>query len=353
MKIVADVNIPLIEHYFGSSGELVLKSGREIVHDDLLDADILLVRSITKVNKDLLQGTPVKFVGSVVTGEDHLDTEWLNQARIAWATSKGCNATAVVEYVISAIAALELQGLFAKNKRAGVVGVGIIGSQVVDKLKALGFDVLQYDPFRADEENFMSTSLEEFSDLDFITLHTPLTKTGKYPTYHMIGKNFLERQKPGCVLLNTSRGSVINFADLKKYGTHLHWCLDVWRNEPNIDLDVLEKALIATPHIAGYSVQSKYRGIKMIYEAALQRKIIPDEKITPVEFPTKTISFDKPPETWQEVILKIFNPMQTSQQMKETLLQHKDTFDHLRKNFNERYEFDFVISAAWARGAKG
>lgn len=344
MKIVADENIPLIEHFFGANNELLTKPGRTISRDDLFDADMLLVRSVTKVDELLLHNTPVKFVGSSTSGADHLDTEWLDQSGIQWRVAVGCNAMAVAEYVVSIIAALQKQGfLLQKNPRAGVVGVGTIGSLVVEKLKLLGFEVVQCDPLRIDDPNFSHTELEKFSELDFISLHTPMTYQGKFPTHHLIEKNFLQKQKKDCVLVNAGRGSVINFEDLKKQGQHLHWCLDVWEHEPEIDSDVLERAWIATPHIAGYSVQSKYRGIEMIYHAAYQAGFLEGELITSPRYPEKIIS-EILDETisWQEVLLKTYDPIETSKQMKQALQQKPNSFDQLRKHFNHRNEFGYM-----------
>ncbi len=344
MKIVADEEIPQLQHYFGGSNELVLKSGRSIAREDLIDADILIVRSITPVSESLLKNTSIKFVASVTTGYDHLDINYLDKNNIRWAIAAGCNATAVVEYVISVVATLQKQGLLPnKNINAAVIGVGHIGNQVVEKLKILGFEVVQCDPLRAmQDKSFASVPLENLQDLDFITLHTPLTNESNYPTYHMIEQNFLQRQKPGCVLLNTGRGAVINFSDLKQYGKHLHWCLDVWENEPRIDQEILQSSMISTPHIAGYSVQSKYRGVEMIYQAAVKKHIFPDNKITPLPYPVKEINFEKPITTWRDVILEIYDPMRTSQIMKDALLNNKTSFDFLRKNFIERFEFGYV-----------
>lgn len=344
MKIIADENIPLVEHYFGSSGELVLKPGREINRQDLLAADILLVRSVTKVTPALLHGSSVRFVASSTAGSDHLDTQWMDQQGILWSVAKGCNAVAVVEYVIAVLAVLQKQNILKQNKmRAGVIGVGEIGAAVVKKLQFLGFDVVQHDPLRAlQEQNFVSTPLEEFEELDFISVHTPLTFDGKYPTHHLLEKQFLARQKKGCVLLNSGRGSVINFADLKQYGKHLIWCLDVWEHEPVIDLDVLKAAFIATPHIAGYSIQSKYRGVEMIYQAAWNQGVISNKSIASVKYPGRMLSFENRSVDWRDVVLGIYNPAQTSEHMKDVLSQGKDMFDNLRKNFTERYEFGFV-----------
>jgi erythronate-4-phosphate dehydrogenase len=239
------------------------------------------------------------------------------------------------------IAALQKNGDLQKNNiRAGVVGVGEIGSQVAEKLKLLNFEVVLCDPFRKD---INSITLEEMSDLDFITLHTPLTRSGEYPTFHMIEKDFLKRQKKDCVLLNAGRGSVINFSDLKLYGQHLKWCLDVWENEPNIDLEILQKSLIATPHIAGYSVQSRYRSAEMLYQAVLKTHLIPDRQINPITFPTQSLTFDVTAD-WRDVVLKIYDPTKTSAHTKAALIQQKETFDQLRKNFPERHEWESISS---------
>lgn len=344
MKIVADENIPLVDHYFGSLGELILKPGRAISHADVRDADILLVRSVTKVGQALLQNTTVKFVGSTTTGADHLDTLWLDETGIQWSVATGCNGQAVVEYVISVIAALQKMNLLQqKNLYAGVIGVGAIGSKVAAVLRTLGFTVLLCDPFRAERENdFEGVSLEDFADLDFVTLHTPLTYEGTYPTYHMISKDFLKQQKKNCVLLNTGRGSAIHFADLKRYGQDLLWCLDVWENEPNIDMDVLKRALIATPHIAGYSIQSKYRGIEMIYHAAIQQGIIPSLEVSPIDYPRYKLSVKDQKISLQDIVLSIYDPLETTKNMQQALVENVNGFDLLRKTFPERHEFAYV-----------
>lgn len=345
MLILADEEIPCVKHYFGAYGELILKPGRSLTRQDVLEADILLVRSVMKINEALLHDTKVKFVGSVVTGADHLDIAWLNQAGIRWGVASGCNAVAVAEYVVTVIAALQKKGFLLQKKcRAGVVGAGRIGSRVVEKLKVLGFDVVQCDPLRAQQEkDFISIPIEEFVDLDFILLQTPLTKEGPYPTYHLIGKEFLQRQKKDCILLSAGRGSVVDFSDLIQYGQQLIWCLDVWENEPNINIDVLLAATIASPHIAGHSIQSKYRGIDMIYKLALQQGIIPDNGISSIAFPKQKISFTGREVDWRDVVLAIYDPLEMTKLMKQAFLEEGNgVFDKLRKHFIRGCEFEFV-----------
>ncbi|MGB6976081.1 MAG: 4-phosphoerythronate dehydrogenase, partial [Gammaproteobacteria bacterium] len=255
LKIIADQQIPWVTELFSAWGEVVQLPGRSIAHEHVVDADILLVRSITQVNQNLLQHSRIKFVGSSTAGTDHIDLAWLQHNHIAHATAKGSNAIAVAEYVVCCVAALQKQGLLTGNKlRAGVVGIGHVGTQVVQRLKTLGFEVLCNDPPRVQQEpGFISTPLTDFQNLDLICLHTPLTTTGEHSTHQLIGKDFLQRQQPGCVLLNAGRGEVIAVDDLWQYGQHLVWCFDVWPHEPNIDLPLVHQTKLATPHIAGYT----------------------------------------------------------------------------------------------------
>lgn len=344
MKLVADENIPYVSAYFSGCDEILLKSGRDIRREDLFDADILLVRSITNVNQSLLQDTPVKFVASATAGFDHMDTQWLEKAGIKWSYAKGCNAEAVVEYVICVIAALQKQQkLFPAKLRAAVIGVGDIGSRVAEKLTAMQYEVILCDPLRAEQEaDFLSCTMNQITDVDLITLHVPLTSSGLYPTYHMIEASFLQAQKPGCVLINASRGAVIDSTALLQHGKHLTWCLDVFEHEPDIDLTILHHTAIATPHIAGYSVQGKMRGTEMVYQAAVREKIIPArEGMLPV-YPRQALVLPDISSDWRDVVLQIFNPVATSSHMKEAFAKNPRCFDELRKHFTERYEFAYV-----------
>jgi len=339
MKIVADEDIFWVKDYFGHSGELILKPGRMLCRQDVIDADMLLVRSVTPVNRELLQNTKVKWVGTATIGTDHLDIEWLHSQGIRWHSAIGCNAIAVTEYVINVIAALQQEShLPMQHLRVGIVGVGQIGARVAAQLQSLGCEILLCDPLRAESENnFKSIPLNELCDVDVISLHVPLTRQGNHPTYHLIAKNILKKQKKHCVLINTSRGSVIDFTELKHYGQHLQWCLDVWENEPVIDLSVLQQAVIATPHIAGYSLQSKHRAIAMLYQTAVKDQFILPISEPKIELPTFTVDFDNA--DWQEQVLAIYDPRMTTKQMKAALKNDPMCFDLLRKSFIDRSEY--------------
>lgn len=339
MKIVADENIALLGHYFGFLGTIIQKAGRDISAADVRDADILLVRSVTKVDAALLKNSTVKFVGSVTTGIDHLDVDWLNQANIVWKNAEGCNANAVVEYIICVVASLQKEGFLLKDHlRAGIVGAGRIGSSVAEKLKMLGFDIVLCDPL---QKNIVHTPFEHLEALDFISFHTPFIQTGDYPTFHLVDKSFLQKQKKDCVLVNTGRGAVFHSHDLKYYGRECIWCLDVWENEPFIDFSLLEEAFIATPHIAGYSVQAKMRGTQMIYHALMQWLNQP-EKIFLSEENVLKIDCQNQLMDWRDVVLKVFDPRKMTQQMQFIMPGGHNHFDWLRKNFTDRYEFSAV-----------
>lgn len=345
MKILADEHIPYIKEYFDDCGTLVLEPGRVISAHDLVDTDMLIVRSVTHVDEKLLKNSHVKFVGSVTAGADHLDTQWLDETHITWRVANGFNAPPVADYVICVMAALQRKQILGKkNLKAAVIGVGNVGKLVVQRLQTLNVDVIQCDPVRAAQEaDFISHSLDEISDVDLISLHVPLTKKGEHPTYHFINQDFLRRQKPGCVLINASRGGVIHSKDLLSFGKHLYWCLDVWEHEPNIDKAILERAMIATPHIAGYSVQSKMRGIAMIYHTACQLGIISPKAIAP-NLPHQDLSFSEGHHAWQDIVLGIFNPLILTAMMRSTLFEaenHGEIFDKLRHDFNYRYEFAY------------
>lgn len=344
MKIVADANIPLVESYFGDVGELILKSGRTISPDDVRDADLLLVRSITKVDEALLANSRVKFVGSVTAGMDHVDVDWLNNQGIAYAFATGFNAPPVADYVVSVIAALQKQNRLPQRFTAAVIGIGSVGHLVVQHLEAIGASVVMCDPLRAEQEaTFQSTPLNAIQDVDLISLHVPLTKNGAHPTYHFIDKPFLARQKPGGVLINASRGGVIATETLLTEASRLTLCLDVFEHEPQVDPILLQSAFITTPHIAGYSVQSKLRGVEMIYQAACRTGILPASFAKKPELPHQEKMFANQRVTWQDVVLDVFNPLTMTEQMRLSLSDGHapQRFDQLRNDFQGRYEFAY------------
>jgi len=272
MKIVADENIPFVEGAFSTLGEVTTLAGRALTAASVCDADVLLVRSVTRVGKQLLSGSKVKFVATATIGFDHIDTEYLKEADIGFASAPGCNSNSVAEYVLSALVVLaERKGFALPQKTVGIVGCGNVGSKVRAKLGALGIPCLVNDPPLKDQTGDPGfVELDEIFSADIITLHVPLEKSGKYPTFQMVNESFLGKMKGGAMLINSSRGKVVDERALLKtlQSGKVSAVLDVWQYEPNIDGRILERVELATPHIAGYSYDGKVRGTEMIYEAA-------------------------------------------------------------------------------------
>ena len=275
MKIIADANIPFVAECFSSIGEVKAVGGREITPDVVGDADVLLVRSITQVNADLLAGSKVRFVATATIGFDHVDIGFLQRNNIGFTSAPGSNANSAAEYVIAGL--LEVSQKCAINlegRSIGIIGVGNVGSRVAKKCATLGMRIYLNDPplqRQTGEAKYLP--LEELYDCDFITLHTPLTLEGIDKTYHLADEGFFKSLKDGCVFVNASRGGVVDSRALKtviQSGRLKAVVLDVWENEPNIDMELLEMVDIGTPHIAGYSLDGKISGMIMIYRAACE-----------------------------------------------------------------------------------
>ncbi|HEY3196450.1 MAG TPA: 4-phosphoerythronate dehydrogenase [Nitrospirales bacterium] len=269
MKIVADANIPLAEEAFRQFGEIKLIPGRSITADHVRDADLLLVRSVTPVGAALLDGSGVRFVGSATIGVDHVDVPYLRERGIAFAYAPGSNANSVAEYVIAAILALSNRP--RERRSLGIIGLGRIGKLVQIKAEALGISVLANDPplDRAGQSGLISLD-ELLGTCDIVTCHVPLTAEGADPTFHLLDARRLSGLRLNAVIINTSRGPVVDnqglLAALQK--GRLAAVLDVWEEEPLPNRQLIKASAIATPHIAGYSVDGKIEGTRMLYEAA-------------------------------------------------------------------------------------
>lgn len=275
MRIVADQNIPCVAQAFADLGEVILKPGRDIGPRDLRDCRCLITRAVTRVDARLLADSPVEFVGSATIGTDHLDLDYLQKAGIAHSNAAGCNAESAAEYVISGLFALSARRHFDPRKlTAGIVGFGNVGSRLHAKLEALGIDCLACDPplQHADASTQSLVDLDRLlRECNFISLHVPLTRTGDHPTFHLFDAPRLGRLAEGCLLVNAARGDVIDnraLLELLSRRDDLSVFLDTWENEPLPLRDLLQRVDLATPHIAGYSVEGRLRGTQMVLDAA-------------------------------------------------------------------------------------
>lgn len=271
MRIVADENIPCVREAFGAWGDVTTLAGHAMTPDAVREADVLLVRSVTRVDEALLTDSRVKYVASATSGTDHVDLGYLARNGIGFCDAPGSNADAVAQYVIVALHAVAARlGRRVSEMSIGIIGVGQVGSRLSRLCEALGMRVVWNDPPLAAQSNDLRyRPLTSILNCDVLTLHVPLSDEGPLKTRELVNEEFLEAMRPGAVLINTCRGGVVDESALKRAidGGKLAACvLDVWRNEPRIDSDLLETVTFGTPHIAGYSVEGKLRGTQMIHD---------------------------------------------------------------------------------------
>lgn len=354
MKIVCDENIPLAQEYFAGFGPITFLPGRLISAADVKDAEVLLVRSITPVTAELLQGSKVRFVGTATIGDDHVDKHYLAQAGITFANAPGCNANSVAEYVVAALFDWWLNPNLKKTAaslselRMAVVGMGNVGARVKTLCEQLGIAVIGIDPFLP---AYAQHTLVELAQADVISFHTPLTQDGLFPTQHMLDERVLSWLKPGVLLINSGRGAVFdNAALLAQLPQHRDWSvvLDVWEGEPSPNPDLIASCYISTPHIAGYSYDGKVKGTQMLFHAlnACLARALP-EPLLPAETPTL---FCPPAHLRDEALVQacieqIYDIRRDDFLLKEAARLSGDrlhlgqAFDRLRKTYPKRREF--------------
>lgn len=273
MKVVIDNKIPYIREAMEAlADEVVYLPGKEITASVVRDADALITRTRTQCNRQLLEGSKVRFIGTATIGFDHIDTEYCREAGITWSNCPGCNAGAVEQYLHSVLLLLQQEKhVELKDACLGIVGVGHVGSHILSLAERLGMRILLNDPPRADrgEEGFVS--LETLArECDIITFHTPLERNGEYRTFHLADRTFFHSLRKKPYIINTSRGEVVEteaILEALDKGLIGGAVLDVWENEPHINLELLDKVFIGTPHIAGYSADGKANATRMVLEA--------------------------------------------------------------------------------------
>lgn len=273
MKVIVDDKIPYIKEAIESlADEVVFLPGAKFTNDAVKDADALIVRTRTHCNRELLEGSQVKFIATATIGYDHIDVDYCREAGITWTNCPGCNAGSVEQYVHAVLLLLQQKkGLDLKNATLGIVGVGHVGSRVARMAGNLGMKVLLNDPPRADKGEDGFVGLETIArECDVITFHTPLNREGIYRTYHLADEDFLFGLKRTPFIINSSRGEVVDTASLLAAlaaGRVKGAAIDTWEYEPNISRELMEVAFLATPHIAGYSADGKANATRMSLEA--------------------------------------------------------------------------------------
>ncbi|MEG0405579.1 MAG: 4-phosphoerythronate dehydrogenase [Acinetobacter sp.] len=347
MKIIADENLAFTDYFFAEFAEIQHKAGRTLTHVDVQDADALLVRSVTKVNHALIDQTKIQFVGSATIGTDHLDILALEQQNIAWSNAAGCNAQAVAEYVITALLHLNID-LLEQEKAftLAIVGLGNVGKRLAIMAQLLGWNVIGYDPYvqLAGIENLSFDELLKHADA--ISIHVPLTLSGEYPTQHLFNEAAFAAMKPSAILINSARGPVIQqsalMADIEK--TKRQVVLDVFEFEPEIPEILLNMLALATPHIAGYSLEGKARGTQMIYEAFCRKFAYPASKQFESQLPSVAPYFEQQAlnAALRQHLTQIYDIATDDQQLRDCVQNGKveqTAFDLLRKNYPLRREW--------------
>ncbi|QUX95970.1 erythronate-4-phosphate dehydrogenase [Marinomonas sp. CT5] len=358
MKIIADENMPNAEALFSHLGVVELVNGRTLTNAQVRDADVLLVRSVTKVNQALLEGSSVRFVGSATIGVDHIDLEYLTKTNIAFSSAPGCNAEAVADYVFSALSHLHMtKGLNWLDKKIGVIGYGNVGKTVYARFASLGCQVCVYDPFREREDrsaNFVT--LNDILSCEVISLHAPLTSEGVYPTQGMIGAKELAQLSAGTTIISAGRGGVIDekalFERSRQLNGDLHLILDVWDGEPAINQKLVSIADIATPHIAGYSKQGREKGTWMVYQSLCDYLSLGDSSMSHKSGISdgwiksiKINSNGQQEEVLARSIQSIYDVARDDVRLRFKYRENKESnvFDWLRKNYVERDEYNTCL----------
>ena len=337
MKVIVDDKIPYIREALREmSVEAQYVEGSKFTSAIVRDADALIVRTRTHCDGALLEGSRVQFIATATIGYDHIDTGYCDSHGIRWANAPGCNAASVRQYVQSVLLLLQReQGVDLTKATLGVVGVGHVGTLVVEMARSWGMRVLCCDPPRAERGEQGFVSLETIAqEADVITLHTPLVRDGKYPTFHLADEKFFASLQRKPYFINTSRGETTDTAALLKAldERHIAQCIiDVWEHEPDIDLTLLDRCYLGTPHIAGYSADGKATATRMSLEALARHFVLGavPEIVPPA--PTSPVTLDGDIE---DALLQIYNPHNDSNALKA----HPGDFEWLRGNYPHRRE---------------
>lgn len=343
MKVIVDNKIPFIKEAIEQiADEVVYAPGTDFTPAMVQDADALIIRTRTRCNRELLEGSKVKFIATATIGFDHIDTEYCREAGIIWKNAPGCNSASVAQYLQSTLVLLQqLKGIKLSETTIGIIGVGNVGSKIAKVAQELGMRVLLNDLPREDKEGGKDfSSLQTLAEeCDILTFHVPLYKEGKYKTFHLADDSFFQslRRKP--VIINTSRGEVIEtnaLLEALETGLISDAIIDVWENEPNINLTLLNKVFLGTPHIAGYSADGKANATRMSLDALCRHfNLQANYRIIPPEPEQSQLTVT----SMEEAYLRMYDPRRDS----EALKAHPELFEKLRGDYPLRREKEAYI----------
>ena len=338
-KIVIDDKIPYIKETISKlTNRAVYIPGNMIGNDDIRDADALIIRTRTHCDAQLLKGSNVKFVATATIGYDHIDTNFMEQAGIKWINCPGCNASSVAQYIDAVLTLIKTEKHIDIQKQTiGIVGCGHVGRKVVEVARRKGMNILVCDPPRSDAEGEKGfVSMEQIAkEADIITFHVPLTKEGRYPTYHLANETLFDSLSKRPIIINSSRGAVVDNDALLyaiNYNKVKDAVIDTWENEPNINKELLKRVWIGTPHIAGYSADGKTNADNMVISALCEFFSLPMQPaICPPEIPNADLC----PKNEDERTLFFYNPIPESNKLKL----EPEKFEWFRNNYPLRREY--------------
>lgn len=338
-KIVIDDKIPYIKETISKlTNRAVYIPGNMIGNDDIRDADALIIRTRTHCDAQLLKGSNVKFVATATIGYDHIDTTFMEQAGIKWINCPGCNASSVAQYIDAVLTLIKTEKHIDIQKQTiGIVGCGHVGRKVVEVARRKGMNILICDPPRSDAEGEKGfVSMEQIAkEADIITFHVPLTKEGRYPTYHLANETLFDSLSKRPIIINSSRGAVVDNDALLyaiNYNKVKDAVIDTWENEPNINKELLKRVWIGTPHIAGYSADGKTNADNMVISALCEFfSLSMQPAICPPEIPNADLC----PKNEDERTLFLYNPIPESNKLKL----EPDKFEWFRNNYPLRREY--------------
>jgi erythronate-4-phosphate dehydrogenase len=345
MRILADRNMLVVDSMFATMGSVELLDGRTITTQQLAGVDVLLVRSVTQVNAQLLGAYRPAFIGTATSGVDHIDRSFLQEQGVPFAWAPGSNADSVVDYVLSAVCHCEdkLERIL-DGAAVGVIGFGHIGRRLCARLQALGITVRAYDPWLAQDDFPQLCTLEEVLSCEVVSIHAELTRQQPWPSYHLLGADELSQLRPEALLISAGRGELIDTQALLAVGrahSGLHLVLDVWEGEPDVNADLLQRCRFGSAHIAGYSTDGKVRATRMLFDACCAALQIDCEPASQ-ELPLLSVSVPlekSDAELIRWLVAQVYNIGDDDRLLRGAM---PDGFDLLRKQYRPRRELGLL-----------
>lgn len=349
MLIVADDKIPFLKGVLEPFADVVYLPGKDISVSAVREADAIITRTRTRCDESLLKGSKVRFIGTATIGYDHIDTAWCQNNGIYWTNAPGCNSSSVLQYITSALLYLdEKEGVELKGKTIGIVGVGNVGSKVEQFARLMGMNVLLNDPPRARREGEGGFVTLDYllQNSDIVTCHVPLNRSGIDSTFHLFNNENFKKMKSSSWFINSSRGEVVATEALKtslSSGIVKGAILDVWENEPNIDIELMNMTLLSTPHIAGYSSDGKAKATSMVVNALASFFNLPISDWYPDNLPkpldSSVIEIDGLGVSTRHIVSCAIKNVYDIEADSYSLRQNTSSFELLRGNYPTRREF--------------